>query len=1128
VDGSAIHDLLNKFISDGVLTLKAGQNSLDSERVDALLTNDFGGTLTVTLSPASGDTQVGADSVTYSNAKVQSQNFVFSPKIGNLSATLTVSTANDGKLDLQLPMTMPPGWSLPGALDPGSGYFAAALEQKGALQSINVTADSAAYQTGDKTQVIVTIGIGENPVLTAGYDKTNKTVALSLPLSGNPIGIDSIGQLFGASGTADLIPPNLDLGITALSGSYSIGDQIAVIECTLDNWDGIQTDAVAWKADAGWSIFFSVGLSDSLSLTNLPLIGKALGALTGGVKFEQIQVALASTDLSADDVTKLTDAINALGSGYPAPPAGLKKGASLSAVFDADGQKTPLTLNLLGGGGDQEAYVDQQARLRIPLAPGRLEVASSGDGTHWFSLQKSFGPVTIQKVGIRYKDGELAVLLNASIAPGGLTIALDGLGIETPLKKFDPTFTIDGIFVSLKEGPVSFSGGLIGTIDPLDLVGELGVSFGQYQLGAIAGYAADDGDPSFFLYGVLDAPLGGPVFIVVTGIAAGFGLNRTLVVPDVDGVDSFPLVEWAVGDNAPSSLPSGTTEQLESRIADTLSSLASSGVVAPKIGEDWFAAGVKFTSFKLIDCFALATVKFGSDLEVDLLGLATVKVPPDPATPTLAEAQLALKATIQPSTGLIGITGQLTPNSYVLSKACKLTGGFAVYMWVAGPHAGEFVLTIGGYSPQFTPPDYYPQVPRLGLDWSVSGALSVTGDLYFALTASAVMAGGGLKAVWHAGPVQAWFDVEADFLLAYTPFHYALSASVELGAKVRVKLLFVHVTVSIHLGVGLEIWGPEFSGKARINLKIVKFTISFGGGKTQPAPVSWSDFVAQLLPGQSGQGRNFALAGAARSAHRMLRQEPSEKAAGSVPAVVQIVAAAGLVTTLSNKDGDLNWLVDRQTFRLQIQTVIPSKQYNLNSPAVVLAPAELQPGQENTDFGVGPVGIKNEDFQSSLDIRITSAEDSVFRAVKVLGNVAKAMWEYRSTGGDGMPQVGDPLNQTTIADVLIGFELFPYVQSPDHTQKIPLQPLQYTIDEQIQPIDWSTPVVETTDPFDAETVAGTIKAPPASTNRPALLAAMKRAGLTVGARPIDVTTLAAANSNYLLAPPALRYLGEAK
>ncbi|CAE6848311.1 hypothetical protein R69746_07234 [Paraburkholderia aspalathi] len=495
MDGSQIQDLLNKSISSGVLTLQAGQNSLDCERIDTLLTVDYGGTLTVTLSTTPSDTQVGTSSVTYANAQVRSQNFVFFPKGVNLSATVTVSTAGDKKkLDLQLLMTMPPGWSLPQGLDPGGGQFAAGIEQKGALQSVTVTADSAAYQTVDKSLATASIAIGGTSIVTAGYNKVDKTIALSRPASAAPIGIDSIGQLFGVSGVAELIPPDLDLGITALSGSYSIDNHRAVFECALGNWDDTKVDLAAWKDDsAGWSIFFSLGLSDALSLTDLPLIGKALGALTDGVKLDDIQVALASAALTAEDAKALTDAINALGTDYPVPPAaGLKKGATLLAVFDADGQKTPLNLNLLGGGADQGTDVEQRARrLRIPLAPGRTEVASSGDGTHWFSLQKSFGPVTIQKVGIRYKDGDLAALLNASIAPGGLTIAMDGLGIETPLKTFDPTFTIDGILVSLKEGPVSFSGGLIGSIAPkLDLVGELGLSFGQYQLGAIAGYAA--------------------------------------------------------------------------------------------------------------------------------------------------------------------------------------------------------------------------------------------------------------------------------------------------------------------------------------------------------------------------------------------------------------------------------------------------------------------------------------------------------------------------------------------------------------------------------------------------------------------------------------------------------------
>ena len=81
------------------------------------------------------------------------------------------------------------------------------------------------------------------------------------------------------------------------------------------------------------------------------------------------------------------------------------------------------------------------------------------------------------------------------------------------------------------------------------------------------------------------------------------------------------------------------------------------------------------------------------------------------------------------------------------------------------------MLTLGGYSPHFDPPSYYPAVPRLGLNWQVTPELTITGDLYFALTSSAVMAGGGLSAVWQSGPIRAWFDVEADFLLVFEPFH---------------------------------------------------------------------------------------------------------------------------------------------------------------------------------------------------------------------------------------------------------------------------------------------------------------------------------------------------------------------
>ena len=60
-------------------------------------------------------------------------------------------------------------------------------------------------------------------------------------------------------------------------------------------------------------------------------------------------------------------------------------------------------------------------------------------------------------------------------------------------------------------------------------------------------------------------------------------------------------------------------------------------------------------------------------------------------------------------------------------------------MWFSGPHAGEFVLTLGGYHPSFHR-DGYPVVPRLGFVWTVSSFLVIKGESYFALTSEAMMA----------------------------------------------------------------------------------------------------------------------------------------------------------------------------------------------------------------------------------------------------------------------------------------------------------------------------------------------------------------------------------------------------
>src|SRR6185436_12987138 len=100
----------------------------------------------------------------------------------------------------------------------------------------------------------------------------------------------------------------------------------------------------------------------------------------------------------------------------------------------------------------------------------------------------------------------------------------------------------------------------------------------------------------------------------------------------------------------------------------------------------------------------------GDGLQVALLGLARMALP-RPQLP-LVSVELALVARFSTSEGVIWVQAQLTDNSWVLDPAIRLTGGFAFVSWFAGPNAGQFVVTLGGYHPSFER-DGYPVVPRL-------------------------------------------------------------------------------------------------------------------------------------------------------------------------------------------------------------------------------------------------------------------------------------------------------------------------------------------------------------------------------------------------------------------------------
>lgn len=458
----------------------------------------------------------------------------------------------------------------------------------------------------------------------------------------------------------------------------------------------------------------------------------------------------------------------------------------------------------------------------------------------WLAVNKSIGVFHLSRLGISLRGSRLGILVDVSLLVNPFTFELLGAGIEADVPSLrDPGFLLEGFSVDFHSASLSVSGAFRHSDD--SYMGEVKVAAGSFSIAVMGEYSGN----GMTAYAVLSYPLGGPPCFVVTGLAAAFGYNRSLRLPDIDKVADYPLVAAAVDGYDRARLVSGLKEY-----------------VADSSGERFLAAGVKFTSFEIVKGFALLTVAFGRNTEIGLLGLADIVMPPDSGKTPIARAQLALKAAVQPALGTVSCEARLSEASYIFSQNCRLQGGFAVYMWFAGSHKGDFVVTLGGYHPAYHKPDHYPDVPRLGFNWDVlpvQNQLVLSGEFYFALTPSAMMAGGKLSAVYSCGNLRAYFIAYADFLLQWKPFAYDIRIGIALGASYRVDVWFIHHTFTIELSADLHIWGPEFSGEAHISWYIISFTIPFGDtAKQNVPPLVWDEFRDSFIPSGAvkNDGRN--------------------------------------------------------------------------------------------------------------------------------------------------------------------------------------------------------------------------------------------------------------------------------
>ncbi|SCG81609.1 DUF6603 domain-containing protein [Micromonospora rifamycinica] len=662
------------------------------------------------------------------------------------------------------------------------------------------------------------------------------------------------------------LPPGLDLTLTAADLTYDPTSRQLVIGAR----SAVHGAAVfvalpaAAEADGSTRYLAAVSVGEPIGLSDLPLIGAALGdAETCAV--EQLQVIVSDARILPQTVV---EANGLIGEGYPRfPEQGTAAALAFSAVLRFGAQRIPIALGAGRAAGPGTPTDPATAPVGSTVGPssgqGGVVAAAptDADGTVWFTVQKAFGPVTIARVGARYRDAALWFVLDGSLEADGLSLALQGASIRVPVAGFGPRFDVRGLALSYVNAPLAILGGFT-SVPPTGGAtfrydGGAAVSMPSWGALAYGSYTEVDGEPSMFLFLRAAGTFGGPPAFSVTALAAGFGYNSTIRLPAVTEVAGFPLVAGLGAQDADGS-PAQALAALTGGPQPWLS---------PAPGQTWLAAGVRFHTYRQFDTTALLAVEFGNALTVLLLGVTTARFPSTGAARPYAQLQLELRSVLRPGEGIFALSAGLTRNSYLLDPACVLTGGFAFYAWF-GEHrnAGDFAVTIGGYHPAFDAPEHYPVVPRVGFTWSLDAAVRISGTAYFALTPSAIMAGGTLDVRYHDGSLTAWFTAQADLLVAWAPFRFRTRIGVSVGIEYTANLLFTAKTLHLEAGAELELWGPPTGGTVTVRLWVVTFTVAFGAtaGTADPAVtrLDWAGFQ-ELLPAATASTTFTAAAGLA-------------------------------------------------------------------------------------------------------------------------------------------------------------------------------------------------------------------------------------------------------------------------
>ncbi|EMT73696.1 hypothetical protein FOC4_g10002190, partial [Fusarium odoratissimum] len=519
------------------------------------------------------------------------------------------------------------------------------------------------------------------------------------------------------------------------------------------------------------------------------------------------------------------------------PPVLLQSGCHFQVLLHESSAPT-LVLDYAFRKSKQSPQDDRDGKL-IHLPPATSDsgepAAVQGD-TVVAPLTKTSGPLSVRSISVKATSASRIVsTIDGSVTLGpvglallGFAVGLDFAIVKNPsqLMNAKPDFSLDGMAVVFDRAPVRLAGLFSRTAkqEGAEYRGGIAITVSSWSAIAMGAYEELRTYKSLFAFGVIQGPLVEFGCAEIKGVAGGFGYNSHLTLPDVDHVTNFSLV----------AMNKGLAEPKGDIMLQLVELTSGPGMqcITPEKDSLWLAAGIllmllltgiSIKALQVLDVLAVLALDPSSDPKFGLIEEATAIIPKGvDRDKAFVVIELHLIAVVDPGHGLLTVTGQLTPRSYILSPSCSVTGGFCIaYFFEGSGHEGDWVLSIG--------------------------------EAYFAITPAACMRGGRLDAVFSTGRTKATFNAYTNFLMYFRPFHFQSEIGVSVYASTVIGWRWFSVEIQVEISAMLELHGPPIAGVAHLHFWFLEISVHFGPDSPGVPRLTTSQFLAMIKQAENDE-----------------------------------------------------------------------------------------------------------------------------------------------------------------------------------------------------------------------------------------------------------------------------------